>query len=53
MKSLYAICQSKQKIWREFPNGSHNDTVAEPNFFNHIMEYVHCVLTGREMHAHI
>ncbi|KAL1975432.1 hypothetical protein VTN31DRAFT_3824 [Thermomyces dupontii] len=38
MSELYARCKSTTKVWRELPNGGHNDTVAEPNYF----EYIHC-----------
>ena len=40
MKQLYAVCRAKKKIWKEMPNGSHNDTVAEPYYFNHIFDFV-------------
>ena len=40
MKQLYAACKVKRKIWKEMPNGSHNDTVAELYFFNHIFDFV-------------
>ncbi|OCK95464.1 alpha/beta-hydrolase [Cenococcum geophilum 1.58] len=36
MAQLFRVCQSEVKVWREFPNGSHNDTVAEPGYFDHI-----------------
>nr|KMM69643.1 abhydrolase domain-containing protein 13 [Coccidioides posadasii RMSCC 3488] len=40
MAELYKICRAKTKIWRTFPNGSHNDTVAEPGYFEHIYSFV-------------
>ena len=40
MKELYAVCKAKRKTWKEMPKGSHNDTVAEPLFFNHVIEFV-------------
>ncbi|KAK5009081.1 bem46 protein, variant, partial [Cryomyces antarcticus] len=33
MKQLYDVCRAEPKIWKELPNGSHNDTVAEPGYF--------------------
>lgn len=35
MARLYEVCRSKDKIWKSFPNGTHNDTVAEPEYFMH------------------
>ncbi|KAI9697646.1 MAG: hypothetical protein M1836_004596 [Candelina mexicana] len=40
MKELYSICKAPTKIWKELPNGSHNDTVAEPNYFRYIGEFI-------------
>ncbi|KAF2405149.1 BEM46 family protein-like protein [Trichodelitschia bisporula] len=40
MKTLYDVCRSQPKVWREFPQGSHNDTVAEPGYFNYIDEFL-------------
>ncbi|KAL8904312.1 MAG: hypothetical protein Q9207_003352 [Kuettlingeria erythrocarpa] len=44
MKELFSVCRAQKKIWREFPNGSHNDTLAEPGFFDQIVEFVRDVL---------
>lgn len=35
MAKLYQVCRAP-KVWRELPNGSHNDTVAEPRYFYYI-----------------
>ncbi|KAL2858755.1 Alpha/Beta hydrolase protein [Aspergillus pseudodeflectus] len=40
MTQLFAICNSKRKIWRTLPNGAHNDSVAEPDYFEHIHSFV-------------
>lgn len=40
MTQLYAVSKAKRKIWKEMPNGSHNETVTEPYFFNHVFEFV-------------
>lgn len=40
MAKLFDICVSKAKVWREFPNGSHNDTVAEPLYFEYIEDFL-------------
>ncbi|KAF2262497.1 BEM46 family protein-like protein [Lojkania enalia] len=40
MVQLYRICRSEPKIWKEFPNGSHNDTVAEPGYFAYIDDFI-------------
>lgn len=39
MKHLYNICQTK-KMWKDFPDGTHNDTVAEPGYFNDIQKFI-------------
>ncbi|KIW17722.1 hypothetical protein PV08_04917 [Exophiala spinifera] len=39
MKSLYTACPTK-KVWKEFPNGDHNSTVAEPGYFDAIWEFL-------------
>lgn len=40
MKGLYDVCEAKIKIWKEFPDGSHNDTIAEPGYFDTIDEFI-------------
>ncbi|KAE8144360.1 alpha/beta-hydrolase [Aspergillus avenaceus] len=40
MTQLFAICQSERKVWRTLPNGAHNDSVAEPGYFEHIHSFV-------------
>ncbi|EEP82851.1 conserved hypothetical protein [Uncinocarpus reesii 1704] len=40
MFELYKLCKAETKIWRTFPNGSHNDTVAEPGYFEHIHSFI-------------
>lgn len=46
MKSLYDSCPTK-KAWKEFPNGDHNSTVAEPGYFDAIWTFlVQDVLDG-------
>ncbi|KAL4774249.1 Alpha/Beta hydrolase protein [Aspergillus nidulans var. acristatus] len=40
MAQLFAICNSKRKVWRTLPNGAHNDSVAEPDYFEHIHSFV-------------
>ena len=39
MTRLFEICKAP-KIWKELPNGSHNDTVAEPRYFQYIEEFL-------------
>ncbi|KAI1614475.1 Alpha/Beta hydrolase protein [Exophiala viscosa] len=47
MKTLYETCPTR-KIWKEFPNGDHNSTVAEAGYFDAIWEFlVQEVLKGR------
>ncbi|KAF2200125.1 alpha/beta-hydrolase [Delitschia confertaspora ATCC 74209] len=40
MAQLYKVCHAKVKVWRELPNGSHNDTVAEPGYFGYISDFI-------------
>ncbi|KAL8713574.1 MAG: hypothetical protein Q9220_002436 [cf. Caloplaca sp. 1 TL-2023] len=39
MKELYSICKTKRKIWRDFPNGTHNETIAQPYFFDYVDQF--------------
>ena len=39
MKTLYKVCPTK-KVWKEFPNGDHNSTVAEPGYFDAIWSFL-------------
>ncbi|KAL1871529.1 bem46 protein, variant [Paecilomyces lecythidis] len=41
MTQLFNLCQSNRKVWRALPNGQHNDSVAEPGYF----DYIHSFLT--------
>ncbi|KEQ78176.1 alpha/beta hydrolase BEM46/Esterase/lipase/thioesterase [Aureobasidium namibiae CBS 147.97] len=40
MKRLFDICQSEPKIWKEFPYGDHNNTVAEAGYFHSIQDFI-------------
>ncbi|KAJ5166730.1 Protein bem46 [Penicillium canariense] len=40
MTQLFSVCQSETKIWRSLPNGGHNDSVAEPGYFEHIHSFI-------------
>ncbi|KAF1953884.1 BEM46 family protein-like protein [Byssothecium circinans] len=40
MKKLFQVCRSEPKIWRELPNGSHNDTVIEAGYFVYIESFL-------------
>lgn len=40
MTQLFAICKANRKVWRTLPNGGHNDSVAEPGYFEHIHSFV-------------
>ena len=40
MKHLFEVCQAKIKVWKEFPDGTHNDTVAEPGYFECIEKFI-------------
>ena len=40
MAQLFAVCNSKIKLWRTLPSGGHNDSVAEPGYFDHIHSFI-------------
>ncbi|MCJ1371746.1 hypothetical protein MMC20_002965 [Loxospora ochrophaea] len=40
MKELYSLCRAETKIWKEIPNGSHNDSVVEPHYFEYIVNFI-------------
>ena len=48
MRELFALCQTKAKFWRDFPSGSHNDTVAEPRYFEYIADFLREKVIGVE-----
>jgi hypothetical protein len=39
MTRLFEVCKAP-KLWKELPNGSHNDTVAEPRYFQYFEEFL-------------
>ncbi|KAF2134285.1 alpha/beta-hydrolase [Dothidotthia symphoricarpi CBS 119687] len=39
MSRLFQVCKAT-KVWKELPNGTHNDTVAEPGYFQHIGQFL-------------
>lgn len=41
MTRLFEVCKAP-KVWKELPEGSHNDTVAEKRYF----EYIDTFLDG-------
>jgi hypothetical protein len=46
MKTLYEACRASVKVWRDFPEGSHNDTCAERGYFDYIDGFVRDVIIG-------
>jgi len=49
MQQLYSVCKAKTKIWKAMPNGAHNDSVAEPYYFDYIAAFIQeHVLKGSE-----
>ncbi|KAI9892839.1 MAG: hypothetical protein M1814_000998 [Vezdaea aestivalis] len=40
MDQLYEICKSRSKIWRPLPNGTHNETIIEPGYFDAFAEFL-------------
>ncbi|KAK9452374.1 Alpha/Beta hydrolase protein [Limtongia smithiae] len=39
MRSLYESCKSPHKIWRQFANGTHNDTYAKDGYWTAIIDF--------------
>lgn len=44
MRELYEICQSKRKVWKGLPSGTHNETVFQPGYFEYIAEFIDEIL---------
>lgn len=40
MSQLHSRCASSRKVWREFDNGRHNDTVAQPGYMKSVFEFI-------------
>ncbi|EPS44527.1 hypothetical protein H072_1498 [Dactylellina haptotyla CBS 200.50] len=40
MKRLHHVSQASVKVWKELPNGSHNDSVLEPGYFEYINDFI-------------
>ena len=53
MRELYSLCQAPKKIWRDFEDGMHNDTIARPYFFDYLVQFVRDVLGGEKMDARL
>ncbi|KAH8731390.1 Alpha/Beta hydrolase protein [Phaeosphaeriaceae sp. PMI808] len=39
MSRLFQVCKAP-KVWRELPDGTHNDTVAKPRYFLYIEDFL-------------
>jgi len=48
MKGLYDLSQSQIKIWKDFPEGRHNDTVAEAGYFEAINDFIEQEILGEK-----
>jgi fermentation-respiration switch protein FrsA (DUF1100 family) len=48
MKGLYDLCEAEKKVWKEFPDGSHNDTVAKAGYFEAIDAFIEQDVLGEE-----
>lgn len=40
MKALHELCQSDNKVWQEFGEGTHNDTVAQAGYFESVSDFI-------------
>ncbi|KAK3117669.1 bem46 protein, variant [Teratosphaeriaceae sp. CCFEE 6253] len=41
MKQLFRLCKSHSVVWKELPYGDHNNSIAEPGYFNYVDEFIH------------
>ncbi|KAF3912115.1 hypothetical protein ABW21_db0204840 [Orbilia brochopaga] len=41
MKRLHQVAGTATKVWKELPNGTHNDSVMEPGYFEFINDFIH------------
>jgi abhydrolase domain-containing protein 13 len=48
MKQLFDICEAEIKIWKEFPDGSHNDTIAEEGYFEILEDFINTHVIAEE-----
>ncbi|GAD96902.1 BEM46 family protein [Paecilomyces variotii No. 5] len=48
MTQLFNLCQSSRKVWRALPNGQHNDSVAEPGYFDYIHSFLMEEIVNKE-----
>ena len=46
MKQLRSVCRSPDMTWRELPNGTHNESVVEPGYFQYIIEFINGKVVG-------
>lgn len=40
MRELYRICRAERKIWKPLPNGTHNESVLQPMYFEYITDFI-------------
>ena len=48
MRALFEMCRSEPKIWHELAEGTHNDTVAEPGYFQAIDDFLRNYISPRK-----
>lgn len=45
MKTLYDVCTTK-KVWRELPDGTHNESVEQVGYFDYIHDFMERIKKG-------
>ncbi|KAH0538172.1 hypothetical protein FGG08_005230 [Glutinoglossum americanum] len=40
MEQLFGICRSRKQTFKELPNGTHNDTMMEPGYFEAMFKFI-------------
>jgi len=48
MKTLFEICRAK-KVWRELPDGNHNETVEQDGYFDFIYDFMQKIRSGNTL----
>lgn len=47
MKQLYSLCNTCFKTWKSLPNGTHNETVGEPYYFDYVTDFINGPVKAR------
>jgi abhydrolase domain-containing protein 13 len=48
MKQLFRLCKSRTVVWKELPNGDHNNSVSESGYFQFVEDFIKQHILARE-----